>query len=341
MASKINIVISAEDKASEPLRRVKGATDDLSDSSGKFSKVYSAVAKTSAVVAGAAGAAAGKFVLWNGAMRALNIEDAQAKLRGLGHDGEAVGRIMASALDSVKGTAYGLDAAATTAATAVAAGVKPGKELTYYLKNVADAANIAGTDLSYMGNVFNQVQTIGAAYNDSLRVLAERGLPVYTWLAKEMGVTEQAVKNLASEGRISSEKFYEVVNKNIGGAALASGETTRGAWENMKAAMARVGADIAKDIIPEVRGAMGDMTKWFDSNSEMIVYAAKDVVSVFRTVATGALGMGKGIYDLRGVIVPAVVAIVAFKAAVVTMSATVAAAKTGACQVDCVRPLVN
>ena len=53
--------------------------------------------------------------------RALKIDAAQAKLRGLGHDTGAVQAIMANALAAVKGTAFGLGEAATTAAGAAAA----------------------------------------------------------------------------------------------------------------------------------------------------------------------------------------------------------------------------
>lgn len=300
MSSKINIVISAEDKASEPIRRVKGATDDLSDSSGKFSKVYSAVAKTSAVVAGAAAAAAGKFVLWNGAMRALNIEDAQAKLRGLGHDGESVGRIMDSALASVKGTAFGLDAAATAAAGAVAAGVKPGKDLTRYLSLAGDAATIAGVSFSEMGSIFGKVQTNQKAYTEELNQLADRGIPIYQWLQEELGVSAAALRKMVAEGKVDSETYFKVIQKNIGGAALESGSTTRGAWANLKAAMSRVGADIAKDIIPQVRDAMGDATKFIDENSKTAVDAVKSVRDKFGELAVGAGEVAKQVGSYLG-----------------------------------------
>lgn len=85
--------------------------------------------------------------LVKGFNRLTGIDDAQAKLKGLGHDAESVTEIMNSALESVKGTAYGLDEAATTAASAVAAGIKPGQELTRYLSLTADAAAIAGTNV--------------------------------------------------------------------------------------------------------------------------------------------------------------------------------------------------
>ncbi len=249
----------------------------------KYALVATAAATTAAI---------GKFVIGGGISRALNIEDAQAKLKGLGHDVQSLQSIMDSALKSVKGTAYGLDEAATTAATAVAAGIKPGQELTRYLKLTADGAAIAGGSMSDMGRVFNKVQTVQAAYNDSLLELSEKGIPIYQWLSKEMGVSALAVKKLASEGKVSSEVFLRAVEKNIGGAALASGNTTRGAWENMKAAMARVGAAIVEDIIPKIRDGFNSLTKWFDANSATIVTTVGNIATKIKEFATAAYALG-------------------------------------------------
>src|SRR5690606_38107825 len=143
-------------------------------------------AKRGALVVGGMVTAVGALAVGGGIARALNIEDATAKLKGLGHDTKTVEAIMTDALASVKGTAFGLDAAATQAASAVAAGIKPGRELERYLRLTADAATIAGSSMDDMGRVFNNVTTLGAAYNDSLQILAQKGLLIYQWLADEM-----------------------------------------------------------------------------------------------------------------------------------------------------------
>lgn len=194
--------------------------------------------------------------------RLLGIEDARASLSGLGHDAKAIDSIMSNALDSVKGTAYGMADAGKLAATAVAAGIEPGKELTKYLKLTADTAAITGSSLADVGNVMNNVETVGSAYNDSLQILAQKGLPIYTWLAESMGVSTDAVKTLASEGKISSEQFRQAIETNIGGAALKSGDTTTGAWSNMWASVGRVAANLLSGVFPKIRGGFQSMTDW-------------------------------------------------------------------------------
>jgi len=72
-------------------------------------------------VVGGASAALGTALV-SGFQRLNAIDVAKNKLRGLGHDTQAVEAIMKNALASVKGTAFGLGEAATVAAGAVAAG---------------------------------------------------------------------------------------------------------------------------------------------------------------------------------------------------------------------------
>ena len=176
--------------------------------------------------------------------RLVGIDTARSKLQALGHDAESVESIMNSALKSVEGTAFGLDEAATVAANAVAAGVKPGKDLAKYLTMTADAAAIAGISMSEMGSIINKVQTGQTVYTEDLEQLADRGLPVYQWLAEEAGVAASEVKQLASDGQISSQMLYNAINDNIGGAAKIMGETSfTAAIDNIGASIGRIGAN--------------------------------------------------------------------------------------------------
>ncbi|MED3650605.1 tape measure protein [Heyndrickxia sporothermodurans] len=191
---------------------------------------------------GAASALAG-IALVKGFGRLVGIDTAKAKLKGLGHDAKSVELIMESAMASVRGTSYGMDEAATTAASAVAAGIKPGKELTRYLSLTGDAAAIAGASMSEMGSIINQVQTSQVAYTDNLNQLADRGIPIYQWLGKEAGVAAADVKKMASDGKISSQMFLKAIEKNIGGAAKKMGkESFTASISNMWAAVGRLGA---------------------------------------------------------------------------------------------------
>lgn len=218
--------------------------DKIKSIGNKISSVGDAITSKVTIPAVAAGTALAGITIGKGFSRLTGIDTARAKLQGLGHDAETIETIMDSALTSVQGTAFGLDEAATTAANAVAAGIKPGKDLTKYLTMTADAAAIAGTSMSEMGSIINKVQTGQTVYTEDLEQLADRGLPVYQWIADEAGVAASEVKKMASEGQISSQMLYSAIEKNIGGAAQIMGETSFSAGlDNIGASISRIGAN--------------------------------------------------------------------------------------------------
>ncbi|OBK12974.1 hypothetical protein A5637_20690 [Mycolicibacterium fortuitum] len=202
--------------------------------------------------------------LTKGFTRLKNIDNATFKLQALGNSAADVKAIMDSAQKSVKGTAFGLDAAANTAATAVAAGVPKGQSLTDYLTNVSDAAAVAQTSLDDMGSIFNKVQTNGKAMTDDLQMLADRGLPIFTWLQKQYGVTGEALQKMVQDGKVSSADLNRAISENIGGAAKKMGESFEGSLQNLDAAMGRFGATLLGIPFSNASGGIGAVTTALD-----------------------------------------------------------------------------
>lgn len=229
------------------------------------------VAGAGAAVAGIVGAS-----LVKGFGRLTSIENAEAKLLGLGNSAESVTAIMDNALASVKGTAFGMDEAATTAASAVAAGIEPGMELERYLKLVGDAATIAGTDMASMGSIFNKVATSGKVQGDVFAQLSDAGIPVVKMLADVLGVSAEEVYKLGAEGQISSEQFLEAMS-SMEGAALKGGDTTTGAFKNMNAALSRFGAALLEGIFPYIGPVFGKLTEWIDKGTNAVKPLAQAV----------------------------------------------------------------
>lgn len=178
------------------------------------------------------------------------IDVAQAKLRGLGNDADAVSVIMQNASASVKGTAFGLDAAATAAAGAVAAGIQPGEQLEAVLKSVSNSAAASGSSMEEMGAIYNKVASVGKAQNDVLAQVADRGIPIYQALGKQLGVTADEVFKMASDGKINFEQFEKAMTAAAGNVAFEMGNTLPGAFANAQAALGRFGANILTGIYP-------------------------------------------------------------------------------------------
>lgn len=244
-------------------KAVEGQITDAADSGSKkgsssiLSKIGGAFSTIGKVGAGAIGAVATGIVglaAKGGFERALNIENAKAKLKGLGHDSASVTEIMNDALASVKGTAFGLGDAATVAASLSASGVKQGGQLTKVLKTVADTAQISGRSLTDIGTIFGSVAARGKLQGDDMLQLMSSGVPVLQMLGKHLGKTSAEVSTMVSKGKIDFQTFADAMQEGMGGAALSAGATFTGAWANVKAALSRTGEQLATPILDGLRG---------------------------------------------------------------------------------------
>lgn len=256
-----------------------GGVDGQRIGSGLGAKM-SAGLKTSLKVGGAAAAAVLGTALVKGFGRLKAIETAEAKMRGIGFTSKQIAGAMDNALKSVQGTAFGLGDAASTASQLMAAGIKPGKELEGLLSSVANNAALAGSGFGEMGSIFAKAATqANGVQNDVIGQLADRNIPIYQELGKVLGVTDGEVFKLASQGKINFEQFAQAAEAAAGTAAKEMGGTTTGAFDNMMAALGRLGAKILKDIFPLIGPLFQNITKWLD---EAMVHV-EPVVDAFGT----------------------------------------------------------
>lgn len=239
----------------------KGSNTLISKIGGAFGKVGKVGTGAIATIAGGITALAAK----GGFTRALNIENAQAKLKGLGHDSASVTEIMNDALASVKGTAFGLGDAATVAASLSASGVKEGGELTQVLKTVADTAQISGRSLTDIGTIFGSVAARGKLQGDDMLQLMSSGIPVLQMLGKHLNKTSAEVSDMVSDGKIDFQTFADAMQEGLGGAALSAGTTFTGALANVKAALSRLGETAATPVLNGLRGLFNQAIPLIDS----------------------------------------------------------------------------
>lgn len=219
------------------------------------------VLKAGAAVTGAAVAGTLGTAITKGFGRLKTLDQANAKLLGLGHSAETVSLIMDNASAAVTGTAFGMGDAATVAASAVAAGIKPGEDLTRTLTVIGDAATIAGRDMGSMGAIFNKVAASNKVQMDTINQLHDAGVPALQFLADQMGVTAEEASAMASKGEIDFATFQAAMEEGLGGAAQESGKTFSGAMANVGAALGRVGANLLGGVFPHLAPLFQGITK--------------------------------------------------------------------------------
>lgn len=232
---------------------------------GKLSSALGTALKAGAATAGAAAIAGIGVTLTKGFQRLSAIDEARAKLTALGSSGREVDAIMKNALDSVRGTSFGLGDAAGLAGTMVAAGIKPGRELESVLRTVADSAAVAGTDLNDMGAIFGKVAAKGKLDGEALNQLMERQIGILPELAKHYGVTTEEASKMVSEGKVKFDDFAKVMQEKLGGGALKMGNTVKGAFANMNAAIGRLGASALEPFFQKLPGGFNGIGNAIDA----------------------------------------------------------------------------
>lgn len=329
----VSVVPSAKGFQKELDKQLSQASSGAASAGEKvgnsMSSGMSKALKVGGAAAGAAAVAGIGVAITKGFSRLNQIDQARAKLSGLGHEAGSVEKIMDSALAAVKGTAFGMGDAATVAAATVAAGVKPGQELERTLKLMGDAATIAGTDMATMGSIVNKVATSDMMQMDVANQLMDAGIPILQMVADEMGVTAGEARKLASDGKVSFETFQNALDKGLGGAALKSGETLQGSLNNLMASVGRLGEAMLKPFMGEGKGLIASLTGLSDTLTDKVGPAMESFAGWLANTAVPALRTaGEWVQRNRDWIAPLAVAIGSVAAVWATWTGAIAAWQT-------------
>lgn len=224
--------------------------------------------------------------------RALNIENAKFMLEGMGMDIEAT---MDSALSAVEGTAYGLDAAASAAARFGASGVKAGDEMKMALRSVAGVSAMTNSNFAEIADVFSEAASKGTVTGNTLARLNARSFNAAATISSALGITQEAAKEMASNGEISFLQFASIMDEAFGTHAQKANQTFQGAMSNINAALGRLGAafqasklnmlrDVFNALIPLVDGVkkgMQPLINGFAMLNAASALTAKWVIATF------------------------------------------------------------
>lgn len=208
--------------------------------------------------------------LSKGFSRRNALDQAESKLKGLGFSADEVARSLEGVNKSVKGTAFGLDEAAGSAAKLTGVGVAVGKELDRSLTLTADIAAQAGTSMDDISSVMAKIAGSGKLTGETLAQLEDRATGASGALADHLGVSIEEARKQVSEGAIDFETFQAAMEGHIGGAAQKTGETFQGAFDNMGAAMGRLGDKLIAPVFDNAPAVFGAIGGAFDTLGEKL-----------------------------------------------------------------------
>lgn len=222
------------------------------------SAVASAMSAAQAAIGGVTGTVTA-LAATGGINRALAIENAEAKLRGLGNSTEQVSAIMDSAKAAVTGTAYGLGEAASAAGVLAAAGIEAGDgvgQMQHVLSTVASVAAVSGRGFDEVSSIFGKVAANGKLTTESMMQLQDSGIPVLNMLAEHFGVATDAMQEMVTEGEVDFATFNQVMSDNMGAAAEEAGKTFTAAMANARAALSKMGEAVETPVLEALRDVM-------------------------------------------------------------------------------------
>ena len=185
-------------------------------------------------------------IVQGGISRAMNIEEAKFMLQGIKISWDEI----KDDIDyGVKDTAYGLDAAAKVASQLAASGVQVGEGMQAALRGVSGVAAMTNSSYEEIGSIFTTVAGQGKLMTMQLRQLELRGMNAAASIGQIIGKTEAEVREMVSEGEIDFETFSTAMNEAFGDHAKEANKTFNGSLSNIKAALARIGAEFVQPLI--------------------------------------------------------------------------------------------
>lgn len=233
-----------------------------------------------------------------GERRAQNIAQAKFQLEGLGVAWNDIEKDISFAVNN---TAYGLDSAARIGAQLSASGIQIGDDMAHALRAVSGLAAMTNSSYDDIGRIFTQIAGAGRLYTQDMLQISSRGLNLAAALGDQLGKTESEIREMVTKGQIDFKMFAEAMYTAFGEQAVKANETYNGALSNTKAALSRLGADIATAkfealrlvfvaIIPKLNDLKKALTPAIEEISKLIAVVGEFAQKVINRINVTTLG---------------------------------------------------
>lgn len=252
-------------------------------------------AKGAATAAAGAAMAAGVVVggvMMKGVARSVQLDTVQHKLMATGRSAEQVKGIMNSVRDAVHNTEYSLGEAGEAAASALNAGIKPGKDLTEYLKLIADTATASGRSFGSVASILDGIRVNNRANLDDIRRLGDSGIDIWTKLSETLGVSRSKLQEMVSDSKIGSKEVEAALRASVGGMSGEMGKSVVSLSKNIMNSVARIGEALIAPAFGEAGGfldtvlnALKSFEAWLSQNKEGIIDFWADMGAVALSTA--------------------------------------------------------
>lgn len=258
----------------------------------------------------------GGMALAGGARRIADTQQADVVLETMGIDEGGRKELLGQYKGLAQNTPYATGSVAMLGSGLLSAGMSQ-DDLQGALQGAIDTGALYGMSLEEIGLPLKQIQAKGKAQGDDIMQLADRGIPIYKWLAEQKGVDQSKVADMVSKGQVSSDDVFQALAKNSEGGAEKAAGTLKGSWTNFLSSISQGGEAFLTPLV----GPLTDLLK----GAKDTISAMKPALSILGEVTAVIV---KGITPALPVLIPLVVGLgggllalaVAAKAALVVKS---------------------
>jgi tape measure domain-containing protein len=307
ITDELRVLVEAEvASAIENMRKLDDSVEKTEKQANKLDDALKSLEKKalilSAAVAGAGGAAV-KF--------AADNEKLRTSLEVLLGSAEQAGAVFEEWKRFGAATPLSVEEIASAGKSLLAFGIDA-EEVTGTMRRLGDVAQGIGARLGDVADVYGKARVQGRLFSNDINQFQGRGIPIVQALAKALGTTEGAIKELVAQGKVGFpelEQAFKIMTENGGqfeGMMDRLSQTTAGkfssAMDNARQAAASFGElllPLVNDVLDSVTDLMGGIANMDDGTKRFI------------------LGFG-GIVAISG---PAIAAIKGVNAALAAMAA--------------------
>lgn len=154
-----------------------------------------------------------------GLMSASQIQSLQISMNGLTGSMEAGSRAMATAYEYAQKAPFQLPDVAQTTKGLIAMGVEVDKTGAL-LETIGGIAITSGAQITDIGRIYGQVFATGKLQLEDMNQLTDNGVGIQKALEKQLGVSSEQVRKMATDGKISFEQFNTAMKGMVDPAIL-------------------------------------------------------------------------------------------------------------------------
>lgn len=207
--------------------------------------------------------------------RLRSVDAAQAQLKGLGYEAKDVERISDQLATALEGGMLTMGEATSAAATAMAAGVKEGEELTRYIQ-ILDGT-VAGSTGTFeeMEQIFGRIIDQGNMTRNEFDMIAQRMPGFSKAVQKNMNVSSDEMYEMLRNGKITTDQFLDIMEDFSGDMATEYAKSWDGMVQNTKAYIGIIGENLLGGVFEKSKESIAELIEIL--SSDKVISWAEDM----------------------------------------------------------------